>query len=153
MLDLPLAVNRNDRMVALWYQDTHRQPLSMSLRVGELPRPLQGMPRALEEDEASAIPADLRERLESGGVRWVVFHPWMLDTHEAKQQWAEALEQGLGPGQAFSDGAVVYALDAAAEAALRETTECLEECIDSPALDLRLEPAWYPPSHGGVTRW
>ena len=153
LLDLPLAVNRNDRMVSLWYQDTHRQPLSMSLRVGELPRPLHGMPRSLEEDEAAAIPDDLREKLLAGGVRWVVFHPWMLDTREAKVQWADALEARLGPGQPFRDGAVVHALDDAARAALRETVACAEACVEEPALELRLEPAWYPPSHGGVTRW
>jgi hypothetical protein len=153
LLDLPLAVNRNDRMVALWYQDTHRQPLSMSLRVGELPRPLWDMPRALEEDEARAIPEDLREKLAAGAVRWVVFHPWMLDTRQAKAEWAAALDARLGPGQAFADGAVVYALDEAAAAALAGTPACAEACVGSPALDLRKEDAWYPPSHGGVTRW
>ena len=109
--------------------------------------------RALEEDEAAAIPDDLREKLLAGGVRWVVFHPWMLDTREAKVQWADALEARLGPGQPFRDGAVVHALDDAARAALRETVACAEACVEEPALELRLEPAWYPPSHGGVTRW
>jgi hypothetical protein len=153
LLDLPLATNRNDRMVALWYQDTHRQPLSLSLRVGEDPRPLHGASRALAKDEAGALPADLRARLEAGAVRWVVLHPWMLDRRSDRLAWVAALEAQLGPGQAFADGPVVWALDEASAAGLRGTPSCVASCVPYVDLDIRKEAAWYPPNHGGVTRW
>ncbi len=152
ILNLPTPANFNSRWVYLWQQAVHDRPLALSLRIGELPTVLRGGGRALRDDDPTALPVDLLDRLGRGRFAYVVLQHWLLDGPDASRAWVAELEARLGPGQAF-DGVVVYPTTDAARAALAATPSCARSCLPAPALDLRPSDVWRPPAHGGVSTW